>query len=60
MSREYFAPSVIIDADGDDHSGRDDTTILADFEVGRVDPDIGPVALERAVEKGLNSVCGRS
>ena len=51
---EHLAPAVAVDADGDGDRNRDDAAVLADLEVGGVDPDIGLVALDRAVEKSLH------
>src|SRR5208282_3502922 len=51
---QHLAPSVAVDADGDDHGRRDDAAVLADFDVSRVDPDISPVAFERTVKKGFD------
>ena len=51
---EHLAPAVAVDADGDDHRDGDDAAGLADLHVGRVDPEIGPVALDRPVEEGLH------
>ncbi len=51
---EHLAPSVVVDADSDDHGHRDDAAVLADFDVSRVDPDIGPIAFDRAIEKGFD------
>jgi hypothetical protein len=56
---EHLASAVGIDADGDDHGDRDDTAVLPDLHVGRVDPQVRPVALDRAVEEGLH-LAGRS
>ena len=53
---ENFAPAVAVDADRDDHRDRDDAAVLAHLHVGGVDPQIGPVALDRAVEEGLHLV----
>src|SRR5262245_47063721 len=50
---EHFASPVCIDGDGDDDGDRDDAAGLADLHVGGVDPQIGPVALDRSVEEGL-------
>ena len=51
---EHLAPAVAVDADGDDHRHRDDAAVLAHLHVGGVDPQIGPVAFDRAVEEGLD------
>src|SRR5882672_4434153 len=49
---QHLAPAVAIDADRDDHRDRDDTTVAARLHIGRVQPDIGPFALEGPVEEG--------
>ncbi len=51
---QHLAAAVAVDADGDDHRGGDDPAVLADLHVGRVEPEIGPVALDRPVEEGLH------
>ena len=40
--------------DSDDDRDRDDAAAPTDLEVGRVDPEIGPVAFEGPVEGGLH------
>ena len=54
LHAEHLAPAVAVDADGDDRGNRDDAAVLADLHVGGVDPQIGPVALDRPVEEGLH------
>ena len=49
---EHLAPAVGVDADRDDHRHRDDPPVLAHLQVGRVDPEVGPVALQRPLEEG--------
>jgi hypothetical protein len=51
---QHLAPAVAVDADRDDHGDRDDAAGLAHLQVGGVDPEIGPVALDRPVEEGLH------
>ena len=51
---EHLAPTVAVDADGDDDRHRHDPAGLADLHVGRVEPEIGPVAFDRPVEKRLH------
>lgn len=50
---ENFTTSIGVDADGDDRRHRDDAAVLARLHIGGVDPQIGPVALERSLEKGV-------
>src|SRR3954465_11136103 len=47
-----LAPAIVIDPDRDDHRDRDDATIAARLHIGRVQPDIPPLALERPIEEG--------
>ena len=54
LHAQHLAPAVAVDADGDDDGDRDDAAVLADLQVGGVDPEIGPVALDRPVEEGLH------
>jgi hypothetical protein len=51
---QHFATAVRVDPDSDDHRDGDDAMVAADLHVGRVEPDIGPVALERPIEEGLD------
>ena len=53
---EHLAPAVGVDADRDDHRDRDDAPGLAHLHVGRVDPEIGPVALDRPLEEGPHAL----
>jgi len=47
-----FPPAIGVDANGDNDGDRDDAAVLPDLHVGRVDPQIGPIALDRPVEEG--------
>src|SRR5712692_4241048 len=51
---EHLAPPVGVDTDGDDDRDRDDVVIAPCLDVGGVEPDIGPLALDRATEEGLH------
>ena len=51
---QHFPPSVRIDPDRHDHGHRDDAMVVAHLHVGGVEPDIGPIAFQRAIEKGLH------
>jgi hypothetical protein len=51
---QHLAPAVAADGDRDDDRGRDDAPADAAFEVSRVEPQIGPIAFQRPVEKGLD------
>ncbi len=46
--------AVGVRADGYDDRHRDDATVLAHLDVGRVDPEVRPVAFDRPVEEGLH------
>jgi site-specific DNA recombinase len=48
---EHLASAVAIDADRDGDGDRDDAPGLADLHVGGVEPQVGPVALDRAGEE---------
>jgi hypothetical protein len=48
---EDFAATVGVHADRHDHRHRDDAPVLAYLHVSRVDPVIGPLALDGAVEE---------
>ena len=40
----------------DAHRDRDDPAVLAHFHISRVDPQVGPVALDRAIEEGADAL----
>ncbi|MDB5683485.1 MAG: hypothetical protein JWM75_1183 [Sphingomonas bacterium] len=52
---EHLAPAVAVHAhcDGDRH--RDDAAGLAHLQIGRVDPDVRPVAFDRPIEERLHA-----
>ncbi len=52
--RKVRAPPVAFDADRDDHRHRDDPAVAPRLHVGRVQPDIGPVAFQGAFEDGFD------
>ena len=54
MSQSYLAPTVAVDADRDDDRDRDDPTVAACLHIGRVEPDIGPITFDRAIEERLD------
>jgi hypothetical protein len=45
-----LAPAVA-DRDSDDDRDRDDATVGANLYISRVQPEIGPVAFQRPIEK---------
>src|SRR4029077_17736840 len=53
---QYLAPAVTVDGDGDDDSDRDNTTVGTDLHISRIQPEIGTVALQRAIEEGRDLV----
>src|SRR5205814_7673414 len=44
---QHLASAIAVDGDSDDHRDRDDATGGANLEVGRIQPEIGPVAFQR-------------
>ena len=54
IQAQHLAPAIAVDADGDDDGGRDDAAAPAHLQIGRVEPDIGPIAFDRAAEEGLD------
>src|SRR4051812_46723755 len=51
---KHLAPPVVVDADGDDHRDRDDVVVASGFDVGGIEPEIGPLTLDRATEECLH------
>ena len=54
VETQHLAPAVAVDADGDHHGDRDDAAAAADFQVGGVEPNIGPVAFDGTAEEGFD------
>ena len=52
LHAEHLA--VAVGVGGDDHGDRDDPSAGADLDVSGVEPEVGPVALERAGEERLD------
>ncbi|KAJ8138817.1 hypothetical protein OY671_007970, partial [Metschnikowia pulcherrima] len=52
---EHLAPAVAVDADRDGDSDRDDPSSSPHFEIGGIDPDIGPVTLDRSFEERFHT-----
>ena len=50
---QHLAPSVAVDADGDDDGDRHDAPPATDLQVGGVDPQIRPVAFDRPLQKAF-------
>ena len=59
LHAQHLAPSVAVDADGDDDGDRHDAPPATDLQVGGVDPQIRPVAFDRPLP-GRPSPCRRS
>jgi hypothetical protein len=53
---EHLAPAIGIDADRHDHGDGDDLVVAPDLHVGGVEPDIGPVALDRSGQEGVHAL----
>ncbi len=53
---ENLAATVAVDAHGNDRRDRDDPPVPAHFDVSRIDPEVGPVALDRAFEEGIHAL----
>jgi hypothetical protein len=54
VQTQNLAPPVGVHPDGDDDGDRDDPPAAPDLEVGGVDPQVGPIAFERAVQERLH------
>ena len=52
---ENFALTVRINADSYYYGNRDDTAGLANFDIGGVDPHVGPHAFNGALQKGVDA-----
>ena len=53
---QHLAPPIRVHANSDYHSDRDDPARLARLQVRRVDPQIGPGALDGAGEEGVHAL----
>jgi len=53
---EHLASAIAVDGHSNNHRDRDDATIFAGLHVGRIQPKIGPVALQWSIEKGCDLV----
>jgi|ERR1700712_358394 len=51
---KHFAASVGVDANRDDHRDRDDVMVTPRFDVGRIEPHVRPLALDRPGQEGLH------
>src|SRR3954468_9676147 len=48
---EDLAAAILVDAGGDYGRDRHDAAILTDLDVGRIEPEIGPLAIQRTLEE---------
>jgi hypothetical protein len=51
-----LAPPVAVDRHGDDRRHRDDPATVADLQVWRIQPEIGPRALQRPLQEGVDAL----
>src|SRR5262249_30109174 len=51
---EHLAPAVAVDPDRDDHRHRHDAAVLTHLQVSRVNPQIGPIPLDRTSQERLH------
>jgi len=51
---QHFAAAIGVHAHRDRHGDGDDPSPLTHLEIGRVDPEIGPFALDRTGEEGID------
>ena len=56
LKPKHFTASIRIDADGYDGRDRYDAAAASHLEVGGIDPDVGPFALNGSVEEGLTLI----
>jgi len=55
---QNFAATIRVHPDRDDDGDRDDAPATPDLEVGGVDPEIGPVALDWPIKEGFHLAVG--
>jgi hypothetical protein len=55
LHAQDLAPAIGVGAHRHYDRHRDDAAVLADFDVGGVDPQVGPVALDRPIQEGLHA-----
>lgn len=53
---QHLALAVLVDPHGDYHGTADDPPALADLEVGRIEPEIGPRALQRPGQESVHTL----
>ena len=49
-----LAAAITVDTHGDDRGDRDDPVVLTHFYIGRVDPQVGPIAFKGPVQEPLH------
>jgi hypothetical protein len=54
VDAEHLAPAVRVHPDRHDHRDRNDAVVAARLHIGRVDPDIGPIAFKRPIEESFD------
>lgn len=54
LHAQNFAPTVTVDADSNYNGDRDNAPATANLQIGGVDSQIWPVALDRPVQEGLD------
>ena len=54
LHAQDLAPAIGVGAHRDVDGDRDDAAVLSDLDVGRVDPEVGPVAFDGPLEEGLH------
>jgi hypothetical protein len=52
---EDLAAAILVDAGSDYCRDRHDAAILADLDVGRIEPEVGPLAVQRTLEEGQHA-----
>ncbi len=53
---EHLALAVLVHCDSDYHRTADDAPALADLEVGRIEPEVGPGSLQRPGEERVHAL----
>jgi len=51
---QHLVAAIGVDANGDNHGHRDDVVVAPDFDIGCVQPDVGPVALDGPVQEAVH------
>ena len=56
LHTQHLAPAIGVDGHGDTDRDGDDAPVLPAFDIGSVDPEIRPIALDRPLQEGLHPV----